>query len=214
MTIGATAPSLKANSSPWTSEDEERRQRIYDSLVAPDDPAAALATATRPLDGRPARPRGGAGDPGQSRRARVSRPACSRTSASASALNPPISRRRFKLVQSFHPAGVGASGIAESLLLQLEHKARRTPSNTGSCGIISRPSPASASRRSPEALGTSANASQRRRSASAASRPIPAASLIPTENPHILPDVVIERDDDGQWQSPPDQRTSAEPAHQ
>ena len=52
---------LEGKTAPWTQDDEERRQHLYDSIVAPTDPAAAFAATTRPVDGRPRSARGGAG---------------------------------------------------------------------------------------------------------------------------------------------------------
>ena len=103
------------------------------------------------------------------------------------------------LVQSFHPAGIGASGIPESLLLQLE---RSTGRETIEYKIVRDHLEDLARKRHPQiarALGTTVE-----RIAEAASRigrltPNPGGEFDPTGNPYILPDVIIERDDDRNW---------------
>ena len=183
-------------SSPWTSEDEERRQRIYDLIVGPvtlhahlqqqldlsmvDPPVRAAAQALLGnLDGRgfldlPATELG------------------ARLGIKSQHLNAAL-----KLIQSFEPAGVGAVGIAESLLLQLE---RASGTNTIEYKIVRDHLEDLARKRHPQIakeLGTSVE-----RIAEAASRigrltPNPGGDFDPTGNPYILPDVIIERNDDG-----------------
>jgi RNA polymerase sigma-54 factor len=105
----------------------------------------------------------------------------------------------LKLVQSFDPAGIGASGIPESLLLQLE---RTTGTETIEYKIVRDHLENLARKRHPQiarALGTNVE-----RIAEAASRigrltPNPGGEFNPTGNPYILPDVIIERDDDRNW---------------
>jgi RNA polymerase sigma-54 factor len=103
----------------------------------------------------------------------------------------------LKLIQSFDPAGVGASGIAESLLFQLE---RQSGKETIEYKIVRDHLEDLARKRHPQiakALGTSVE-----RVAEAASRigrltPNPGGDFDPTGNPYILPDVIIARNDDG-----------------
>ena len=97
------------------------------------------------------------------------------------------------------PAGIGASGIPESLLLQLE---RTTGKDTTEYKIVRDHLEDLARKRHPQIArvpGTNVE-----RIAEAASRigrltPNPGGEFDPTGNPYILPDVVIERDDDGKW---------------
>jgi RNA polymerase sigma-54 factor len=191
---------MEGKSSPWTSEDEERRQRLYDSIVAPmtlqghlqqqldlsmvDPPVREAAQAILGnLDGRgfldlPAKDLG------------------IRMGIKTVHLNAAL-----KLVQSFDPPGVGASGIPESLLLQLERKGGR---DTIEYKIVRDHLEDLARKRHPQiakALGTSVE-----RVTEAASRigrltPNPGGDFDPTGNPYILPDVVIEKNDGGQLEA-------------
>jgi RNA polymerase sigma-54 factor len=191
---------MEGKSSPWTQEDEERRQRLYDSIVAPmtlqqhlqqqldlsmvDPPIRAAAKAILGnLDDRcfldlPAKELG----------LRLG-------------LKPAHLQAALRLIQSFDPAGVGAAGIAESLLLQLE---RASGKETIEYKIVRDHLEDLARKRHPQiakALGTSIE-----RIAEAASRigrltPNPGGDFNPTANPHILPDVIIEKNDDGRMEA-------------
>ena len=189
---------LEGKSSPWTNEDEERRQRMYDSIVAPEtlpqhlqhqldlsmvDPEIreAAQAILGNLDDR------GFHD------------LPIKTLGIRMGLKPKHLDVALKLVQSFDPAGIGASGIPESLLLQLE---RTTGRETIEYKIVRDHLEDLARKRHPQiarALGTNVE-----RIAEAASRigrltPNPGGEFDPTGNPYILPDVVIERDDDRNW---------------
>lgn len=187
---------IEGKSSPWTNDDEERRQRIYDSIVAPvtlqqhlqqqldlsmvepEVRKAALAILGN-LDSRgfldlPARELG----------VRLN-------------IKPAHLKEALRLIQSFDPAGIGASGIPESLLLQLE---RQGGKDTIEYKIVRDHLEDLARKHHPKiakALGTSVE-----RVAEAASRigrltPNPGGDFDPTGNPYILPDVIIERNADG-----------------
>ncbi len=189
---------LEGKSSPWTSEDEERRQRIYDSIVAPETLQQHIQ---HQLDQSMVEPeireaaqailgnldeRGFLDLPLDSLGMRLG-------------LRPKHLKEALKLVQSFDPVGIGASGIPESLLLQLE---RCSGNDTIEYKIVRDHLEDLARKRHPQiarALGTTVE-----RIAEAASRigrltPNPGGEYDPTGNPYILPDVVIERDDDGRW---------------
>jgi RNA polymerase sigma-54 factor len=189
---------LEGKSSPWTNEDEERRQRVYDSIVAPEtlqqhlqhqldlsmvDPEIreAAQAILGNLDAR-----GFLDLPIKTLGVRLG-------------FKPKHLDAALKLVQSFDPAGIGASGIPESLLLQLE---RTTGTETIEYKIVRDHLENLARKRHPQiarALGTNVE-----RIAEAASRigrltPNPGGEFNPTGNPYILPDVIIERDDDRNW---------------
>jgi RNA polymerase sigma-54 factor len=191
---------LEGKSSPWTNEDEERRQRIYDSIVGPvslqqhlqqqldlsmvePEIRKAAQAILGNLDGR-----GFLDLPVQELGIRLG-------------IKPAHLKASLKLIQSFDPAGVGASGIAESLLLQLE---RQSGTNTIEYRIVRDHLEDLARKRHPQIakeLGTSIE-----RIAEAASRigrltPNPGGDFDPTGNPYILPDVIIERNDDGQLEA-------------
>lgn len=191
---------MEGKSSPWTQEDEERRQRLYDSIVAPEtlqqhlqqqldfsmvEPAVreAAQAILGNLDSRgfldlPAKDLG------------------VRLGLKTADLNAAL-----KLIQTFDPPGVGASGIPESLLLQLE---RQGAKESIEYKIVRDHLEDLARKRHPliaKALGTSLE-----RVAEAASRigrltPNPGGDFDPTGNPYILPDVIIFRNDDGQLEA-------------
>lgn len=189
---------LEGKTSPWTSDDEERRQRMYDSIVAPvtfqqhlqnqldlsmvePDVREAAQAILGNLD----------------ERGFLDLPA--RTLGTRLEIRPKVMDAALALVQSFDPAGIGADGIPQSLLLQLE---RSTGTDTIEYKIVRDHLEDLARKRHPQiarALGTTVE-----RIAEAASRighltPNPGGEFDPTGNPYILPDVVIERDDDGNW---------------
>lgn len=189
---------LEGKSSPWTHEDEERRQRIYDSIVAPEtlqqhlqhqldlsmvDPE--VREAAKAILGN------------LNERGFLDLPIT--TLGIRMGLKPRDLNEALSLVQSFNPAGIGASGIPESLLLQLE---RGTGTDTLEYKIVRDHLEDLARKRYQQiarALGTNVE-----RITEAASRigrlsPNPGGEFDPTGNPYILPDVVIERDDDGLW---------------
>ena len=189
---------MEGRNSPWTAEDEERRQRLYDSIVAPEtlqqhlqhqldlsmiDPEVreAAQAILGNLDER-----GFLDLPAKELGIRMGLP--------TKYLN-----QALKLIQSFDPAGVGASNIQESLLLQLE---RHTGTETIEYKIVRDHLEDLARKRHPiiaRALGTSME-----RIAEAAGKigrltPNPGGDFDPTGNPYILPDVIIEKDDEGHW---------------
>lgn len=189
---------LEGKSSPWTSEDEERRQRVYDSIVAPETLQQHLhnqldLALVDPEIREAAQVILGSLD----ERGFLDQPV--NTLAMRMDIKPKHMAEALKLVQSFDPAGIGASGISESLLLQLE---RTSGKDTIEYKIVRDHLEDLARKRHPQiarALGTTVE-----RITEAASRigrltPNPGGEFDPTGNPYILPDVVIERDDDGNW---------------
>lgn len=191
---------LEGRTAPWTIDDEERRQRLYDSIVAPltlqqhlqqqldlsmVDPA--VREAARVLLGN-LDERGFLDLPPRDLGTRLG-----------------LDRRHLdaalELVRSFDPPGVGATGVVESLLLQLERDSGR---ETIEYRIVRDHLEDLARKRHPQiakALGTSVE-----RVAEAASRIgrltlNPGGDFDPTSNPHIVPDVVIERNEEGRWEA-------------
>ena len=187
---------MEGKSAPWTQEDEERRQHLYDSIVAPvtlqqhlqqqldlsmvEPPVRAAAQSIiGNLDERgfldlPARELG------------------QRLGIKTAHLDAGL-----KLIQSFDPAGVGASGIAESLLLQLE---RASGTETIEYRIVRDHLEDLARKRQPQiakALGTSLERVAEAASCIGRLTPNPGGDFNPTGNPYIVPDVVIEWNDEG-----------------
>ena len=180
----------------WTGEDEERRQHLYESIVAPVtlqqhlqqqldlsmvDPAVreAAQAILGNLDER-----GFLDLPAKDLGIRLG-------------IKPAYLKAALRLVQTFDPAGVGAANITESLLLQLE---RNGGTETIEYKVVRDHLEDLARKRHPQiakALGTSIE-----RITEAASRigrltPNPGGDFNPSGNPYILPDVIIERDEDG-----------------
>jgi RNA polymerase sigma-54 factor len=182
----------EGRNAPWTQDDEERRQRLYDSIVAPvtlqqhlqqqldlsmvePDVRKAAEAILGNLDER-----GFLDLPLKELGARLG-------------LGAGPLKAALRLVQSFDPAGIGASGIPESLLLQLEHKGAK---DTIEYKIVRDHLEDLARKRHPQIareLGTSVE-----RVVEAAARigrltPNPGGDFNPGGNPYIQPDVVIER---------------------
>ncbi|MEX1048228.1 MAG: RNA polymerase factor sigma-54 [Akkermansiaceae bacterium] len=189
---------LEGKSSPWTNEDEERRQRVYDSIVGPEtlqqhlQHQLDLSMIEPEVRGAAQAILGNLDDRGF-----LDLPLSSL--GTRLGLKPRHLDAALKLVQSFDPAGIGASGIPESLLLQLE---RSSGTETIEYKIVRDHLEDLARKRHPQiarALGT--NVERIAEAASKISRltPNPGGEFDPTGNPYILPDVVIERDDDGNW---------------
>jgi RNA polymerase sigma-54 factor len=189
---------LEGRNTQWTQEDEERRQRLYDNIVAPETLQQHL---NYQLDLSLV-------DPGIREAARTLlgylddqgfiRPPVEEISTSEAI---PLSRTKaaISLIKTFDPAGVGASGIPEALLIQLE---RSSGKETLEYRIVRDHLEDLARKHHPQiarALNTTVE-----RIAEAADNigrlsPNPAGEFDPTGNPYILPDVVIERDENGQW---------------
>jgi RNA polymerase sigma-54 factor len=189
---------LEGKSSPWTQEDEERRQRIYDSIVAPETLQQHLQhQLDLSMVDSEVREAAKAILGNLNERGFLDLPIT--TLGIRMGLKPRDLNEALSLVQSFNPAGIGASGIPESLLLQLE---RSTGVDTLEYKIVRDHLEDLARKRYLQiarALGTNVE-----RITEAASRigrlsPNPGGEFDPTGNPYILPDVMIERDDDGLW---------------
>ena len=189
---------LEGNTNQRSPEDEERRQRLYDNIVAPEtlqqhlqhqldlsfvDPEIRRAATTI---------LGNLDDRGFLEFPIIQIvPTCDSSEKELIAA--------LLLIQTFTPAGVGATGIPQSLLLQLE---RASGTETLEYRIVKDHLEDLARKRHPQiarALSTTVE-----RIAEAASNigrlsPNPGGEFDPTGNPYILPDVIIERNDDGIW---------------
>jgi RNA polymerase sigma-54 factor len=188
---------MESRGNSWTQDDEERRQRMFETLVAPvtlqshlqkqidesmvgPDVREAAEVILGNLDAR--------GFLDQSPEMIARQSGCEIDAV----------RRGLDLIRSFEPAGVGASSLPEALLLQLE----RDEEGTGSVEyrIVRDHLEELARKRHPQiarAMGITVD-----RVAQAAERigrlnPNPGGDFDSTANPHIAPDVVIERDEDG-----------------
>jgi RNA polymerase sigma-54 factor len=189
---------METKASPWTTEDEERRQRLYDSIVAPETLQQHLS---HQLDLSMVEP--GVREAGRAIIANLDERGFLDLPAQELGIRMNLSKAdlaaALKLIQSFDPPGVGAESIQESLLLQLEHAGE---TNSMEYRIVREHLEDLARKRYPQiarALGTTVE-----RITEAAERigrltPNPGGEYDPTGNPYILPDVVIERGDEGEW---------------
>ena len=189
---------LDGRNNQWTQEDEERRQRLYDNIVAPEslqqhlrqqldlaliDPP--IRTAAQEILGY-INERGFLDDPID----------VISTKSNSSLKN---LKTALKLIQTFDPSGVGASGIPESLLIQLE---RASGTETIEYKIVRDHLEDLARKRYPQiAKALSITIDRVTDAASNIGRlsPNPGGDFEPTGNPYILPDVIIEKNDDGKW---------------
>lgn len=188
------------NSAPWTQDDETRRQQIYDSIVAPVTLQQYLQqqldlSMVGPEVNEAARAILGNLD----HRGFLDLPA--KDLGIRLGIKPALMDAALKLVQSFDPPGVGASGIPESLLLQLE---RQSGTHTIEYIIVRDHLEDLAHKRQPKiARDLDVSVEQIAEAALHISRltPNPGGEFDPTGNPYVLPDVIIERNNDGQLEA-------------
>lgn len=188
---------LENRGASWSQDDEERRQRMFECLVAPVTlqshiqqqvdqalvgPAVkeAAEVVLGNLDSR--------GFLDQSLE----------SLARQSGLPFVDIERGHKLVREFDPPGVGATDLADCLLLQLE----RTEEGEGSIEyrIVREHLEELARRRYPQiarAMGVSLERIARAAELIGRLNPNPGGDFDATANPHVAPDVVISYDDDG-----------------
>jgi RNA polymerase sigma-54 factor len=187
---------MEGRSSQWSQEDEELRQHLYESIVAPEtlqqhlrqqldfsmvepDVREAAAALLGNLDER-----GFLDLPAHELGRRLD-------------IKPAVMKKALKLIQSFDPPGVGAAGVVESLLLQLERGGGR---DTIEYRIVRDHLEDLARKRHPQiarALGTSIE-----RVVDAAARIgrltlNPGGDFNPAGNPYVQPDVIIEFNEEG-----------------
>lgn len=187
---------MERRSQTWSADDEERREHLYNSIVAPETLQQHLATqlelslidpavrvAANALLGN-LNSRGFFDLPPAQLATRLGIRKADMTAA-------------FELIRTFDPPGIGALDIGDSLLLQLEHAGEK---ETVEYRIVRDHLSDLARRRYPQiakTIGTTVD-----RVSEAAERigrltPNPGGEYDPTGNPYIQPDVVIEKTDEG-----------------
>jgi RNA polymerase sigma-54 factor len=182
----------------WSEDDEQRRQHLYESIVAPEtlqqylhqqlaysmiepDLRVAAEAVLGNLDSR-----GFLDLPPRELGVRLG-------------IRPALLDAALALVRSFDPPGVGAANLPESLLLQLERSGR---GDSLEYRIVANHLEDLARRqhtRIARALGVGEERVAEAAVAIGRLCPNPGAAFEPAGNPFVVPDVVIERGDDGAW---------------
>lgn len=189
---------LEGRSNQWTQEDEERRQRLYDNIVAPEtlqqhlQHQLDLALVEPPVRQAAQELLGYIDDRGfLESPIREIAPDCASSNKDL--------ETGLALLKTFEPAGIGASGIEEALLIQLE---RSSGTDTVEYRIVKDHLKDLARKRYPQiakAVGVSIDRVTEAAGNIGRLSPNPGGEFDPTGNPYILPDVIIEKNDDGTW---------------
>lgn len=181
-------------------DDEERRQFLYDSIVAPETLQQFLAQQVQQsivadeikefvmaLIGN-LNERGFLDMPAEQLAERLS-------------IKPVIMRRALDLLHSFDPPGIGAADLRECLLLQLRRLDREDSLEYKICDQflpeLARRHLAQIAR----ALGTNIERITEATARIAQLNPDPGSSFCPTSNPHITPDVIIRTTREGTFEA-------------
>jgi len=181
----------------WSSDDEERRQRMFENLVAP---VTLQSHLQKQIDESLAGPevREAAEVVLGNLDARGFLDQSPEAMARQSGLGLDVVRRGLDLVRSLDPPGVGATGLADSLLLQLERG--EAGSSSVEFRIVRDHLEDLARKRYPQiarALGVNVDRVARAAEHIGRLNPNPGGDFDATSNPHVAPDVVIAYDDEG-----------------
>ncbi len=183
-----------------SSDDEERRQFLYDSIVAPETLQQFLALQVQQsivpdeikqvamaLIGN------------LNERGFLDIPA--EKLAEKLAIKPVVMRRALDLIQSFDPPGIGATDLRESLLLQLRRLNREDSLEYKICDQYLHDLARRHLSQIARALGTSIERITEATERIAQLDPDPGGSYCPTSNPHITPDVIIRPTREGGFEA-------------
>ncbi|NOY80998.1 MAG: RNA polymerase factor sigma-54 [Kiritimatiellaeota bacterium] len=194
------APSRFAGRGRYTAEDEERRQHLFDSLVAESTLQELLLEQLRQADDVDEKTRRvaeeviGSIDEAGYLRTHVA------DIAIACGVDLDAVNRALKLIQSFDPAGVGARDLRECLLLQLERKGRR---KTLAYQVADRHLDEIARNRIPQVARKMGITPTRLYEVLAEIKqlsPFPGSPFSPERPDYVAPEVFVEKDDSGEWQ--------------
>jgi RNA polymerase sigma-54 factor len=191
---------LQNGNNTYSADDEERRQFLYDSIVAPETLQQFLTQQVQQsittdeikqvvlaLIGN------------LNERGFLDIP--SHTLAERLSIKPAVMEKALALLQSFDPPGIGATDLRESLLIQLHRLQKQDTLEYKICDLylnaLARRHLAQIAR----ALGTSVERVTEAAMRIAQLDPDPGGSFCPTSNPHITPDVIIRRNLDGEFEA-------------
>lgn len=181
-----------------TSEDEERRQFMFDTLTADTSLQTELLEQVRMADINPRQRQvaelivGNIDDRG------YLQPKLEELTFSTGIALSEL-QAALRVVQSFHPPGVGARDLRECLMLQLERAGRQ---DSPEYLIIRDHMDALGKRRFPEIarhLGITANEAQEYAERIAHLEPRPGQVYAPDESQFVVPEVTVVREKDGEY---------------
>ncbi|MFK7850071.1 MAG: RNA polymerase factor sigma-54 [Akkermansiaceae bacterium] len=189
---------LENRGNQWSQEDEERRQRLYNNIVAPETLQQHLQNQ---LDFSLVEPKIRAA--AQEILGHLDDRGFLETAIEEIATVHDSTLKHLKegleLIKTFDPPGIGARGIQESLLIQLE---RTSGKESVEYRIVSDHLKDLARKRYPQiarSLGVNIECVTEAALNIGKLSPNPGGEFDPTGNPYILPDVIIEKNDDGNW---------------
>ncbi|MEN9990597.1 MAG: polymerase factor sigma-54 [Verrucomicrobiota bacterium] len=191
---------LQYGNNTYSADDEERRQFLYDSIVAPETLQQFLTQQVQQsmtpdeikqvvmaLIGN-LNERGFLDIPSQTLAERLS-------------IKPTIMKRALALLQSFDPPGIGATDLRESLLIQLRRLQKQDSLEYKICDLYLNELARRHISQIARALGTTVERVTEAAARIAQLDPDPGGSFCPTSNPHITPDVIIKRNLDGDFEA-------------
>ncbi|BCX50195.1 RNA polymerase sigma-54 factor [Haloferula helveola] len=180
----------------WSADDEERREHLYNSIVAPETLQQHLAAQLELSLLEPS-----VREAAQALLGNMDQRGFYDLPPSELGIRLGLAKEDIdeatKLIRGFDPAGVGAVDLRDSLLIQLE---RRGDRDTIEFRIVSDYLEDLARKRFPRiarALGTSIERISEAALAIGRLSPNPGGDFNPTGNPYIRADVIIERGEDG-----------------
>lgn len=182
---------------PWTQDDEERRQYLYDSMVAPVTLQQHLQQQLETSMVKPSVTEAAEAIIGNLDE-RGFLDLSLQDLGIRLQLDPDDLDQALSLVQSFDPSGVGAKDIPDCLMIQLEHQGRV---DSIEYRIVRDHLENLARKRLPQiakALGTSVDRITEAAANIGRLTPNPGGDFNPGGNPYIQPDVIIEQNEDGE----------------
>jgi len=183
-----------------SSDDEERRQFLYDSIVAPETLQQFLAQQVQQsIVSDEIKQVAMALIGNLNERGFLDIPA--KQLAERLEIKPVIMRRALDLLQSFDPPGIGATDLRESLLLQLGRLNREDSLEYKICDQHLHDLARRHLSQIARSLGTSIERITEATERIAQLDPDPGGSYCPTSNPHITPDVIIRATREGGFEA-------------